>query len=145
MKNIPTIPLTLSYCDRRNENPNHVIDGNWGGMGGDQIWFNGVDKKNPKNVFELSEYINKETGIIKRCYHRVWDDKKEIWRKLTKREKENFVLSDRKYVDHSLQGFNGIVFPEFKRYVAFPSPLRGLINVQPMNEPTGSVWFFDIK
>lgn len=129
-------------------NPYTIIDGPWGGMG-NQTWFNGVDKwrKNIENVFELREDINKETKIIKCYYHRVWDNKKRIWRKLTKREREKFVLSDREYIDYLSGGFSGISAPQFKKIIIFPkSPLHGEIaDIQPMNGPTGSVFYSDKK
>jgi hypothetical protein len=109
-------------------NPYRFLDGNWGGLIAPQIWFRGVDKENPSNVFELSERLDKENKTIKRHYHRVWDNEKEIWRHLTEEEKVKFVLSDREYYEFK---FDKIVIPMFTKKIEFPS-ISEIFKEQPM-------------
>jgi hypothetical protein len=150
MRNIPTIPMDFTYGEKSSHydtNPYHIIDGNWGGLIAPQIWFRGVDKENIENVFELSEKVDEENKLIKRWYHRVWDNRKEIWRNLTDEEKVKFVLPDREYVDYLSKVFTEIKMSQFKKKIIFPTfPLHSeIMGVQPMNGPTGSVWYYNKK
>ena len=101
MKATLEIPMTYGpTVGLESINPYHIMDGQWGGFG-PATWF----------TFEQFGHNVLEWSMRDRCWKRVWDDEKQLWREPTAEEASTPAAYN---PPPACGNFDKIIFPVIK-------------------------------